>query len=50
MRCSARRLDLRRSQIRIYERMMREHGDIVRLSVGRPACASICTACSIPTA
>ena len=43
-------LDLRRSQIRTYERMMREHGDIVRLSVGRPACASICTACSIPTA
>jgi cytochrome P450 len=29
-------LDLRRSQIRTYERMMREHGDIVRLSVGPP--------------
>jgi cytochrome P450 len=29
-------LDLRRSQIRTYERMMREHGDVVRLAVGPP--------------
>ena len=29
-------LDLRRSQIRTYERVMREHGDIVRLAVGPP--------------
>jgi cytochrome P450 len=29
-------LDLRRSQIRTYERVMREHGDVVRLAVGPP--------------
>lgn len=29
-------LDLRRSQIRTYERVMREHGDVVRLVVGPP--------------
>ena len=29
-------LDLRRSQIRTYERVMRELGDVVRLSVGPP--------------
>lgn len=29
-------LDLRRSQIRTYERAMREHGDVVRLAVGPP--------------
>jgi len=29
-------LDLRKSQIRTYERAMREHGDIVRLVVGPP--------------
>jgi len=29
-------LDLRRSQIRTYERAMREHGDLVRLVVGPP--------------
>jgi cytochrome P450 len=29
-------LDLRRSQIATYERMMREHGDVVRLVVGPP--------------
>jgi cytochrome P450 len=29
-------LDLRRSQIRTYEQMMREHGDVVRLMVGPP--------------
>ena len=28
--------DLRRSQIRTYERAMREHGDVVRLAVGPP--------------
>jgi cytochrome P450 len=28
--------DLRKSQIRTYERVMREHGDVVRLSVGPP--------------
>jgi hypothetical protein len=28
--------DLRRSQIRTYERVMREHGDVVRLAVGPP--------------
>ena len=29
-------LELRRSQIRTYERVMREHGDVVRLVVGPP--------------
>jgi hypothetical protein len=29
-------LDLRRSQIRRYERVMREHGDVVRVVVGPP--------------
>ena len=29
-------LDLRRSQIRTYERVMREYGDVVRLAVGPP--------------
>jgi cytochrome P450 len=29
-------LDLRESQIRTYERVMREHGDVVRLVVGPP--------------
>lgn len=29
-------LELRRSQIRTYERVMREHGDVVRLIVGPP--------------
>jgi cytochrome P450 len=29
-------LDLRRSQVTTYERMMREHGDVVRLAVGPP--------------
>ena len=29
-------LDLRRSQIRTYERAMREHGDVVRIAVGPP--------------
>jgi hypothetical protein len=29
-------LDLRRSQIRTYERAMRDHGDVVRLAVGPP--------------
>jgi cytochrome P450 len=29
-------LELRRSQIRTYERVMREHGDVVRLRVGPP--------------
>jgi cytochrome P450 len=29
-------LDLRRSQIRTYVRVMREHGDVVRLAVGPP--------------
>jgi cytochrome P450 len=29
-------LELRRSQIRTYERVMREHGDVVRLAVGPP--------------
>jgi cytochrome P450 len=29
-------LDLRRSQIRTYERVMRDHGDVVRLTVGPP--------------
>jgi hypothetical protein len=29
-------LDLRQSQIRTYERAMREHGDVVRLVVGPP--------------
>jgi cytochrome P450 len=29
-------LDLRRSQIRTYERVMREHGDVVHLVVGPP--------------
>ena len=29
-------LDLRRSQIRAYERVMREYGDVVRLAVGPP--------------
>ena len=29
-------LDLRSSQIRTYERVMREHGDVVRLAVGPP--------------
>ncbi len=29
-------LDLRRSQIRTYERVMREQGDVVRLVVGPP--------------
>jgi hypothetical protein len=29
-------LDLRQSQIRTYERVMREHGDVVRLVVGPP--------------
>jgi cytochrome P450 len=29
-------LDLRRSRIRTYERVMREHGDVVRLVVGPP--------------
>jgi cytochrome P450 len=29
-------LDLRKSQIRTYERVMREHGDVVRLVVGPP--------------
>jgi hypothetical protein len=30
-------LDLRRSQIRTYERVMRDHGDVARLMVGPPA-------------
>ena len=29
-------LDLRRSQVTTYERMMREHGDVVRLAIGPP--------------
>jgi cytochrome P450 len=29
-------LELRRTQIRTYERVMREHGDVVRLAVGPP--------------
>jgi cytochrome P450 len=29
-------LDLRRSQVRTYERAMREHGDVVRMVVGPP--------------
>jgi hypothetical protein len=29
-------IDLRRSQIHTYERVMREHGDVVRLVVGPP--------------
>lgn len=29
-------LDLRRSRIRTYERVMRQHGDVVRLVVGPP--------------
>jgi hypothetical protein len=29
-------LDLRRSQIRTYERVMREQGDVVRLVIGPP--------------
>jgi len=29
-------LDLRRSQVTTYERMMRQHGDVVRLAVGPP--------------
>jgi hypothetical protein len=29
-------LDLRKSQIRTYERVMREHGDVVKLVVGPP--------------
>jgi cytochrome P450 len=29
-------LDLRRSQVATYERMMREHGDVVRLAIGPP--------------
>jgi cytochrome P450 len=33
-------LDLRRSQIRTYERVMREHGDVVRLVVGPPGLRS----------
>ena len=28
--------DLRRSQVGTYARMMREHGDVVRLAVGPP--------------
>ena len=33
-------LELRRNQLQTYERAMREYGDVVRLVVGRPACAS----------
>jgi hypothetical protein len=33
-------LGLQRNQLQTYERVMREYGDVVRLVVGRPACAS----------